>query len=181
MISDAILGGKRAVPEGARHATKQPQVKAPKVWESYNDTELRLLLDSQRNIASRIDLMEAAKRANISPEVQDVIDSKQFAKDNAFLDQIKVLAKSKKLTFKETVEEGTKVYRVTGKLQTGKRFDLSMEFRSRSAVRFLADVFVSNGGRPTLAVEELSVEIKTFAQYANLLARIERESAAAAK
>jgi hypothetical protein len=193
LISDAILGDKRPVEArtvlkarapAAPGAKAVPVVKAKpeKVWNAAAETELRQLLDSQRNIAARIDLLQAAQRANNSPEVQSALDAKQAAKDTAFLDQIRALAKQKKFVFKLTKDEGNDVYRLTGKLQSGKRFDLSLEFKPRNAVRFLADVFVASGtGQPTLAVEELSVEIKTFAQYANLLNRIERESAAATK
>lgn len=193
LISDAILGDKRPVEArtvlkarapAAPGAKAVPVVKAKpeKVWNAAAETELRQLLDSQRNIAARIDLLQAAQRANNSPEVQSALDAKQAAKDTAFLDQIRALAKQKKFVFKLTNDEGNDVYRLTGKLQSGKRFDLSLEFKPRNAVRFLADVFVASGtGQPTLAVEELSVEIKTFAQYANLLNRIERESAAATK
>lgn len=96
LLSDAILGKtfKQAVAQnkGLTEAVTKP-TKAPRVWFSNNDDELRQLLDAQRHMTARIKLLEQAKANRVSPEVQIVNNAKQVAKDAAFIDTLKTIAK----------------------------------------------------------------------------------------
>lgn len=162
-LANGIMGKtfKQAVAQnkGLTEAVTKP-TKAPRVWFSNNDDELRQLLDAQRHMNARIKLLEQAKDNRVSPEVQIVNNEKLAQKDAAFIVTLKTIAKKfHTILSKVRTEPGeADTYRVRVKNHDNSTTICTITHDDSALHRFVLVVDVKQKGKPDL--HNLPVELR---------------------